>query len=150
MAAATWSRSADGLHWQPLAPWCWDDGEAIAMSTTQQRWLPHSDALFLVYTRRSEDNHNVMRWRAPLWLAEVDRERLCLLRASERVVFPLKGDGIGDPEGVPRMGNFHTHRPSRPRSRSSRLAKPCPDPATGGQTLLARITWRRPNRQAIP
>ena len=42
----------------------------------------------------------MMRWRSPLWLAEVDRERLCLLRATERVVFPLDGD----PEGVARGG----------------------------------------------
>ena len=142
------SRSGDGLHWQPLAPWRWDDGEPIAMSTTQQRWLPHSDALFLVYTRRSEHNRNVMRWRSPLWLAEVDRERLCLLRATERVVFPLTGDGIGDPEGVPRMGNFHTTAIS-PAESIVTVGENLPRSGYQGQTRLARITWRRPNRQAI-
>ena len=142
------SRSGDGLDWQPLAPWCWDDGEPIAMSTTQQRWLPHSDALYLVYTRRSEDNRSVMRWRSPLWLAEVDRARLCLLRATERVVFPLKGDGIGDPEGVPLMGNFHTTAIS-PAESIVTVGENLPGSGYRGRTLLARITWRRPNRQAI-
>jgi hypothetical protein len=55
------SVSDDGLHWEKQTPWRWDDGEPLTMSTTQQRWLPHSDALFLVYTRKAENNVNVMR-----------------------------------------------------------------------------------------
>ena len=46
--------SEDGLRWEPQRPWCWDDGEPLAMSTTQQHWLPHSEGLFLVYTRKAE------------------------------------------------------------------------------------------------
>ncbi len=65
------STSEEGLHWEPHRPWCWDDGEPLAMSTTQQHWLPHSEGLFLVYTRKAEENVNVMRWRrrctSPRW-----------------------------------------------------------------------------------
>jgi hypothetical protein len=39
----------------------------------------------------------VFRWRAPLWLAQVDVATLRLVRATERVVLPLVGDGVRDP-----------------------------------------------------
>ncbi|HJN15881.1 MAG TPA: exo-alpha-sialidase, partial [Armatimonadota bacterium] len=78
--------SDDGLNWSEKQPWRYDDGESIGMSTTQQHWLTHSGALFLVYTRRDVSNANVIRWRSPLWVAEVDRERLCLIRATEQVL----------------------------------------------------------------
>ena len=39
--------SDDGLNYTKK-PWAWDDGELLEMSTTQQHWLTHSDALFLV------------------------------------------------------------------------------------------------------
>ncbi len=63
--------SLDGLHWGQQRAWCWDDGEPLVMSSTQQRWLVHSDALFLVYTRRTAENARVVRWRAPLFVARV-------------------------------------------------------------------------------
>ena len=68
----------------------------------------------------------------------MDHERLCLLRASERVVFPLKGGGIGDPEGVPRMGNFHTAAIS-PAESIITVGEALPRSGYRGQTLLARI-----------
>ena len=77
------SSSTDGLNWSEAISWKWDNGEPLAMSTTQQHWLPHSDGLFLAYTRKAEENANVMRWRAPLYLAQVDRATLRLIRASE-------------------------------------------------------------------
>ncbi|MFV2067265.1 MAG: sialidase family protein, partial [Pirellulales bacterium] len=83
--------SDDGIHYRRKTAWAWDDGAPITMSTTQQHWLPHSDGLFLVYTRKDESNANVIRWRSPLWVARVDPERLCLLRATERAVLPLVG-----------------------------------------------------------
>ena len=47
-----------------------------------------------------------MRWQAPLFTAEVDPDRLCLIRDTEPEVFPIIGDGIYDPTHVARMGNF--------------------------------------------
>ena len=81
--------SDDGLNWSEKKAWTWDDGEPLVMSTTQQHWLTHSDGLFLVYTRKDASNANVIRWRSPLWTAQVDRERLCLIRSTERLVLPL-------------------------------------------------------------
>ena len=56
--------SADGLKWHEMQPWRWDDGEPVTMSTTQQRWLPHSNRLLPVYTRKAPENTSLMRWRA--------------------------------------------------------------------------------------
>ena len=55
--------------------------------------------LFLVYTRRAAENKKVIRWRAPLFMAEVDAKHLHLKRATEQVIFPLVPDA--------RYGNFH-------------------------------------------
>jgi hypothetical protein len=137
--------SDDGLTWPEPDPWHWDDGEPLAMSTTQQRWLTHSDALFLVYTRKAEKNANVFRWRAPLYAAQVDVRTLRLIRKSERVVLPLIGDGIGDPEHVARMGNFHTVNVSPDESWVT-VGEGRPHDGWTGDTLLARIFWSKPNR----
>lgn len=142
------SSSDDGLRWEPQRPWCWDDGEPLAMSTTQQHWLPHSDGLFLVYTRKDAENVNVMRWRAPLYLAEVDRESLRLIRSSERVALPLIGDGVDDAEHVARMGNFHTVA-AAPGESWLTVGETLPADGWRGDTLLARVRWSRPNRLAI-
>jgi hypothetical protein len=138
------SVSHDGLNWETQRPWCWENGEPLAMSTTQQRWLSHSHGLWLVYTRRSAHNVNVMRWRAPLYAAQVDTERLFLIRDSERIVFPLIGDGINDPDHVARMGNFHVVNASRGESWIT-VGETLPHDGWKGNTLLGRIFWDRAN-----
>jgi hypothetical protein len=139
------STSADGLDWTDLQPWRWDDGEPLTMSTTQQRWLVHSEALYLVYTRRSEENVNVFRWRAPLYTARVDPARLCLVRETEQVVLPLRGDGVNDAARVARMGNFHTVNVS-PRESWVTVGETLPSVDWRGDTLLARIRWEALDR----
>ena len=42
----------DGLNFNKPVPWKFDDGEDLGNYNTQQHWVTHSDALFLVYTRR--------------------------------------------------------------------------------------------------
>jgi len=137
--------SDDGLTWETQRPWCWDDGEPLTMSTTQQRWLPHSDGLYLVYTRKAPGNVNVFRWRAPLYLARVDTQKLCLIRASERVALPLIGDGIDNARHVARMGNFHTLA-ATPDESWITVGECLPDDGWRGDVLLARVRWSRPNR----
>jgi hypothetical protein len=139
--------SRDGLNWEPKTAWAWDDGEPLVMSTTQQRWLPHSDALYLVYTRRDKTNTGVMRWRAPLFVARVDPKSLRLVRSSERIVLPLKGDGVRDAKNVPRMGNFHTVAVS-PGESWVTTGEANPNAKFRGDTLIARIRWKQPNRAA--
>jgi len=91
------TRSEDGLNFDEPFPWRFDDGSELGNYNTQQHWLKHANRLYLVYNRRSELNNGVFRSRAPLFMAEIDVDRLCVIRKSERVVFPEKGA---------RMGNF--------------------------------------------
>ena len=100
---AHWSESMDGLHWNPLQFWHFDDGTPLETASTQQHFLIHNGVLHLVYTRRTAENADVMRFRAPLFIARVN-ERFQIVRSSEMVVFPE----IREPEGVALMGNFHT------------------------------------------
>ena len=139
--------SDDGLRWEPRRPWAWDDGKPLVTSTTQQHWLPHSDGLFLIYTRKDSTNENVIRWRAPLFTAEVDRRTLRLIRASEEVVLPLSGDSTRKPKHVALMGNFNTTAVGPGQSWVTVGENRSRD-GWAGDTLLAHIRWRTPNRLA--
>ena len=139
------STSDDGLNWPPQKAWTWDDGSPLVTSTTQQHWLTHSDGLFLVYTRRAKNNRKVFRWRSPLFLAQVDPKRQCLIRETERVVFPLIGDGIKRAKHVARMGNFHVNH-AAPRESWITVGEALPKDGYHGDVLLARVGWSRPNR----
>ncbi len=139
------SVSKDGLHWQDKQPWKWDDGELLTMSSTQQHWMTHSEGLFLVYTRKTEKNANVIRWRAPLYLARVDTEKRRLIRATERMVIPMIGDGINAPDRVALMGNFHITNASAMESWIT-VGDWLPRQEARGRMHLARIQWGRPNQ----
>ena len=141
------TRSAEGLQWDELRPWSWDDGEPLEMSTTQQHWLEHGEALHLVYTRKDASNLNVMRWRAPLWMARFDAASRALLRSTERIVVPMSGDGVNDPAHTARLGNFHVVNVS-PRESLVSVGENIPDFAYEGRVLQARIRWARPNALA--
>ena len=94
--AAYVSVSLDGLHFDPIKAWKFDDGQELGSYNTQQHWLAHGDGLFLVYTRRGANNDHVFRHRAPLFMAQVDPHRLCVLRATERVLIPQRGATLGN------------------------------------------------------
>ena len=135
----------DGLKWTPKQAWAWDDGTPLDLSTTQQHWLPHSDALWLVYTRKDATNLNVPRWRAPLWMAQVDPATLRLRRATERIVLPLVGDGVKAADEVAYSGNFHPVNVS-PEESWVTDGEIIPKRGWKGDLLLARIRWAKPNR----
>ncbi|WP_201767086.1 sialidase family protein [Novipirellula maiorica] len=132
--------SRDGLNYGEKRAWCWDDNTPIAMSTTQQHWVNHPQGLFLVYTREDKTNKNVMRWRAPLWIAQVDPERLCLLRDTERIVLPMVGDGVDHPDEVALMGNFHVTDAS-PQETWVTVGEWIPKRSARGDLKMARIKW---------
>lgn len=90
------SSSNDGLNFSDPQPWCFDDGSSLGNYNTQQHWITHGEGLFLVYTRRGADNDNVFRHRAPLFMAQVDPERLCVIRDTERVLVPNRGARLGN------------------------------------------------------
>jgi lysophospholipase L1-like esterase len=86
----------DGLHFMTPQEWTFDDGEKLESYNTQQHWVCHDDALFLVFTRRDPQYDHVFRHRAPLRIAQVDPERLCILRATERILIPERGARLGN------------------------------------------------------
>lgn len=142
------TRSDDGLNWRPQTAWAWDDGEVITLSTTQQRWLVHSDALYLVYTRKDALNTAVPRWRVPLYFAQVDRAALRLIRSTERIAIPLEGDGVKDGKNVPYSGNFHTLA-AAPDESWITDGEHFPGNQYHGNLQMARVKWSRPNRLAV-
>ncbi len=85
-----------GLHFDEPRPWTFDDGSDLGNYNTQQHWVTTPDALYLVYTRRGAGNDHVMRHRAPLFMAQVDPERLCVLRDTEVIVVPERGARLGN------------------------------------------------------
>jgi hypothetical protein len=135
------ARSNDGLNYEPIVEWKFDDGKVLGSYNTQQHWVTHSDSLWLVYTRKGANNDHVMRHRAPLFIAQVDPERLCVLRATERILIPEK-DGAD-------LGNFGVTDVSPQETwvvtSESPSAKRPPEP---NHVLLARILWAQPNKTA--
>ena len=141
--------SPDGLHFDPPTPWTFDDGEDLGSYNTQQHWVTHSEGLFLVYTRRGADNDQVIRHRAPLFMAQVDPVRRCVIRATERILLPNKGAQFGnfgvvnvspqetwvvDTEGM--LGDVENpHDVERTVRRGA-----------NNRVYLCRLIWNKPNR----
>ena len=96
------AESEDGLTWQKLMPWSFDDGNILETSTTQQHFLELGGRLFLIYTRNAGTNSHIWRFRAPLYIAEVNDD-FNLVRSSEQIVFPMIPEG----DKAAGMGNFH-------------------------------------------
>ena len=143
--------SADGLHYAAPVPWSFDDGGELGSYNTQQHWVTHSDGLFLTYTRRGANNDHVIRHRAPLFMAEVDPDRLCVLRDTERIIVPEYGA---------QLGNFGTVNASATESwlvTSECMHGDAHDPmnveltrrrGADNRVWLARIRWDRLNERA--
>lgn len=90
------TRGADGLHFDEPIPWTFDDGQELGSYNTQQHWVTHGDDLYLVYTRKGANNDHVFRHRAPLFIAEVDQDKLCVKRDTERILVPERGARLGN------------------------------------------------------
>ena len=86
----------DGLHFEPVKPWAFDDGKDLGSYNTQAHWLVHSDGLFLSYTRRGANNDHITRNRAPIFVARVDPVKLQVIRKTEQGVLPERGVMLGN------------------------------------------------------
>lgn len=117
----------NGLDFGPIRPWTFDDGSDLGSYNTQQKWVTHSEGLFLVYTRRGANNDHIPRHRAPLFIAQVDPERLHVIRATERVAVPERGASLG---------NFDATTVNAEETWIT---------TAGGPAYLARLRWARPN-----
>lgn len=90
------SKSTDGLHYSEPKPLEFDDGENLGNYNTQQHWLVGGGKIYLVYTRRAGFNDHVFRHRAPLFIAEFDTERMCVIRETEQIAVPERGARLGN------------------------------------------------------
>ena len=86
----------DGLHFRKPVMWCWEDGSELGNYNTQQHWVTHADRLYLVYTRKGAHNDHVFRHRAPLFMAEVNKDTLRVKRGTEVVLVPESGARLGN------------------------------------------------------
>ncbi len=90
------TRGRDGLHWEPIRPWTFDDGAELGSYNTQQHWVAGPRDLYLCYTRRGANNDHIFRHRAPLFIARVDPEKLHVVRSTEQVLIPERGVPLGN------------------------------------------------------
>jgi len=110
--------------------------------------VTHDDALFLVYTRRGANNDHVFRHRAPLFIGQVDPERLRVIRATERIAIPERGA---------RLGNFGITEVSKNETwivtcewmqtwKQASIIIPVDNKyGADNSTYAARLIWKKPN-----
>lgn len=140
--------SADGLHFDEPRQWLWDDGTDLGNYNTQQHWVTHSDALFLVYTRKGANNDHVFRHRAPLFIAQVDPEKLCVMRSTERILIPERGARLCN-FGVTEVSENETWVTVAEwmQTWSPNIIIPPDNPyGADNSVYAARIRWSAPNR----
>ncbi len=135
----------DGLNFEPMKPWKFEDGRELGSYNTQQHWLTHSDGLYLVYTRRGADNDHLFRHRAPLFMARVDPNKLHVLRDSEQILVPERGATLG---------NFGASAITPGESWVTvaegifgKAQETAPKRGATGAVFVARVIWSRPNRR---
>lgn len=88
--------SKDGLTLNEPQVLVFDDGKESGNYCTQQHWITLKDKLYMVYTRKGANNDHVFRHRAPLFIAEFDTDRMCLVRSTERIAVPERGARLGN------------------------------------------------------
>lgn len=142
------SVSEDGQTFSEPVRWTFDDGADLGNYNTQQHWVTHEDALFLVYTRRGAENDHVFRHRAPLFIARVNPEKLQVLRTSEQVLVPEHGARLGN-FGVTEVDEGETWV-----TVTEWMQAPAPhhhDPApliargADNRVWVAKLKWKTPN-----
>jgi hypothetical protein len=146
------TRSKDGLHFEPIQPWKFDDDADLGNYNTQQHWVAHSDGLFLVYTRRGANNDHVFRHRAPLFMARVDTARLRVVRETERILVPQRGARLGN-FGVTDVGPTETWVTVAEwmQTWGPNYVLPVDNPyGSDGTVWIARIRWDKVNKLFSP
>lgn len=140
--------SEDGLNYAPQKPWTFDDGSELGSYNTQQHWLAHSDGLLLTYTRRGVSNDHIMRHRAPLLIAQVDPEKLCVIRETERILIPECGVPMGNFGAAPI--NEHESWVTVSEFMWPQWNEQARKRGAAGRTFVARVVWKTPNALARP
>jgi hypothetical protein len=96
--------SDDGLNFSEPEILGFDDDSELGSYNTQTHWLTLAGKLYLVYTRRGANNDNVPRHRAPLFIAQFDDQKLCVIRETEQILVPNRGARLGN-FGITQISN---------------------------------------------
>ena len=139
--------STDGLNFDTPRVWTWDDGAELGTYNTQQHWVTHRDGLFLVYTRKGASNDHVIRHRAPLFIGQIDVERIAVRRSTERILVPDRGARLGN-FGVTEVSPDETWVTVAEwmQTFSPQLIIPVDNPRGADNSVFAaRIQWQHPN-----
>lgn len=145
------TRSSDGLHFDEPKRWTFDDGKELGSYNTQAHWVTHSDGLFLVYTRKGANNDHVFRHRAPLFIAQVDPERMVVLRKTERILVPERGAGLGN-FGVTAVSENETWVITTEwmQTWGPKIIIPVDNKYGADNSLyVSKIRWSKPNQLAV-
>jgi len=129
----------DGLHYTAPTEWKFDDGQPLGCYNSQQHWVAHGDALYLVYPRKGAGNDHVFRHRAPLFIAQVDLDKLCIIRSTEQVLMLETGLDLAAGFGV------MDYSPGETWVVSTELSFPEGRKQEPNRILLAKILWTKPN-----
>lgn len=135
--------SDDGLNFSVPKIWRFDNGQEVGSYNTQQHWVTHRDGLFLVYTRRDANNTNVVRSRAPLFMAQVDTKKMVLLKNTERILIPNRGAPLGN-FGVTNINKDETWVTVAEGMRKNRTEQM--KQGANGNVFAARLLWNKPNK----
>jgi len=142
------SRSKDGQQFSPIEPWKFDDGSDLGNYNTQQHWVTHSDALFLVYTRKGANNDHVFRHRAPLFMGQVDPKTLRVIRSTEQILVPERGARLGN-FGVTQVSPHETWVTVAEwmQTWGPNIVLPVDNKyGSDGSIWIARLRWKKENK----
>ena len=98
------TKGSDGINFEPIREWKFDDGAPLKSYNTQQHWITAGGGLFLIYTRKGANNDHVFRHRAPLFIGQVHPETLRVIRNTERILIPENHATLGN-SGVCRLND---------------------------------------------
>jgi hypothetical protein len=139
------STSTDVVTWSSPRPWVFDDGKDLGSYNTQAHWLVHREGLFLCYTRRGANNDHIPRNRAPIFIGQVDPERLCIMRATEQVLIPERGAMLGNFGAA-----FITAHESWVTDAEFMIGEQPHPRGADGTVWVSRVCWSKPNDRMIP
>lgn len=91
------SASKDGKYFSEPKEWKFDTDSLVNIENTQSHWVKSPWGLHLVYTSsHRKESENVFRGRAPLFIAQFDENKMCLLKNTERILVPNDGAQLGN------------------------------------------------------
>ncbi|WP_395751905.1 exo-alpha-sialidase [Prosthecobacter sp.] len=132
------ARGTDGINYEPVVEWKFDDGKPVGTYCTQQHWIAHRDGLYLIYTRKGANNDHVFRHRAPIFIARVDPDKLHVIRATEQILMPETGVDLGGGYAPVNVSEKETW------VISTEMAFPKNRQGENNRILLAKILWNQP------